>query len=141
DMGMSYAELGDLGYVRKVEKCGPLRMFLRLKDTWAKTGQQLTPSKRKAPDDQPQTFTRRVAQKVKDFYFYYATQRHKMTTLTPSYHAENYGPEDNRFDLRPFLYPVNFEWQFKQIDDAADALEEAQASEAQASSSSSDPRM
>ena len=26
--------------------------------------------------------------------------RHKMTTLTPSYHAENYSPDDNRFDLR-----------------------------------------
>eukprot|EP00179_Madagascaria_erythrocladioides_P029989 CAMPEP_0198331912 /NCGR_PEP_ID=MMETSP1450-20131203/17916_1 /TAXON_ID=753684 ORGANISM="Madagascaria erythrocladiodes, Strain CCMP3234" /NCGR_SAMPLE_ID=MMETSP1450 /ASSEMBLY_ACC=CAM_ASM_001115 /LENGTH=30 /DNA_ID= /DNA_START= /DNA_END= /DNA_ORIENTATION= len=29
-----------------------------------------------------------------------------MTTLTPSYHAENYSPEDNRFDLRQFLYNV-----------------------------------
>ena len=28
-----------------------------------------------------------------------------MTVLTPSYHAEAYSPEDNRFDLRPFLYP------------------------------------
>lgn len=28
-----------------------------------------------------------------------------MTTLTPSYHAEQYSPDDNRFDLRPFLYP------------------------------------
>lgn len=125
DMGMSYPELGDLGYVRKVEKCGPLGMFLRLKDTWAKANHQITPSKRKAPDDQPQGFHRRVAQKVKDFYFYYAIQRHKMTTLTPAYHAENYGPEDNRYDLRPFLYPSSFEWQFKQVDDAAEAIEAA----------------
>lgn len=29
-----------------------------------------------------------------------------MTTLTPSYHAESYSPDDNRFDLRPFLYPA-----------------------------------
>ena len=28
-----------------------------------------------------------------------------MTTLTPSYHAEQYSPDDNRYDLRPFLYP------------------------------------
>ena len=40
---------------------------------------------------------------MKDFYFYNAINRHKMTTLTPSYHAENYSPDDNRFDLRPFL--------------------------------------
>lgn len=40
---------------------------------------------------------------MKDFYFYHAINRHKMTTLTPSYHAENYSPDDNRFDLRPFL--------------------------------------
>lgn len=29
-----------------------------------------------------------VAQKVKDFFKYYSINRHKMTTLTPSYHAE-----------------------------------------------------
>lgn len=40
---------------------------------------------------------------MKDFYFFHAINRHKMTTLTPSYHAENYSPDDNRFDLRPFL--------------------------------------
>lgn len=34
---------------------------------------------------------------------------------TPSYHAENYSPDDNRFDLRPFLYP-RFTWQHKAID-------------------------
>jgi len=28
-----------------------------------------------------------------------------MTVLTPSFHAEAYSPEDNRFDMRPFLYP------------------------------------
>ena len=45
-----------------------------------------------------------VAAKVKRFFFYYAINRHKMTTLTPSYHAESYSPDDNRFDHRPFLY-------------------------------------
>ena len=57
-----------------------------------------------------------VGQKVKDFFFYYAVNRHKMTTLTPGYHAENYSPEDNRFDLRPFLYPAQFSRQFRAID-------------------------
>jgi NAD+ synthase (glutamine-hydrolysing) len=39
-----------------------------------------------------------------------------MTTLTPSYFAETYSPDDNRFDHRPFLYPADFSWQFKAID-------------------------
>ena len=49
-----------------------------------------------------------VAEKVKKFFKYYSINRycnigkisnfnrHKMTTLTPSYHAENYSPDDNR---------------------------------------------
>lgn len=39
-----------------------------------------------------------------------------MTTLTPAYHAENYSPDDNRFDLRPFLYNTRWPWQFLCID-------------------------
>ena len=47
-----------------------------------------------------------------------------MTTLTPSYHAENYSPDDNRFDLRPFLTSPAFHVQFAAIDAAvADAAE------------------
>jgi NAD+ synthase (glutamine-hydrolysing) len=39
-----------------------------------------------------------------------------MTTLTPAYHAEQYSPDDNRFDLRPFLYPIAWTRQFAEID-------------------------
>ena len=42
--------------------------------------------------------------------------RHKMTTLTPSYHAENYSPDDNRFDLRPFCYNLPMVHQWKDVD-------------------------
>lgn len=59
-----------------------------------------------------------VAEKVKHFFRCYAINRHKMTVLTPSYHAESYSPDDNRFDHRPFLYRVHWNWQFKAIDDA-----------------------
>ena len=59
---------------------------------------------------------REVAEKVKKFFFYYSVNRHKMTTITPTYHAENYSPDDNRFDLRPFLYNVKWPWQFARID-------------------------
>ena len=54
-----------------------------------------------------------------------AMNRHKMTTLTPSYHAENYSPDDNRFDLRPFLQPLGFERQFAAIDAAVAAAASA----------------
>jgi NAD+ synthase (glutamine-hydrolysing) len=73
-------------------------MFLRLRQTWA----HLSPAA--------------VAEKVKRFFFYYALNRHKMTTLTPAYHAEQYSPDDNRFDLRPFLYPTAWVRQFAEID-------------------------
>lgn len=33
-------------------------------------------------------------------------------------HAENYSPDDNRFDLRPFLQPLDFQRQFAAIDEA-----------------------
>ena len=46
-----------------------------------------------------------------------------MTVLTPSYHAESYSPDDNRFDHRPFLYNVSWTWQFRQIDAAVETLQ------------------
>merc|ERR1712060_937599 len=95
--------------------CGPLSTFLKLRTKWA-DGRRITPSKRVRGADVPRTFDEQVAQKVKDFFFYNAINRHKMTTLTPSYHAENYSPDDNRFDLRPFLFNASFDEQFAAID-------------------------
>ncbi|CAI5492075.1 unnamed protein product [Closterium sp. Naga37s-1] len=99
DMGMTYEELSLYGRLRKVLRCGPVAMFQHLCHEWR---QRLTVAE--------------VAGKVKAFFRFYSINRHKMTTLTPSYHAENYSPEDNRFDLRQFLYNVAWPWQFKQID-------------------------
>jgi len=39
---------------------------------------------------------------------------------SPSLPAENYSPDDNRFDLRPFLYNVGWTWQFRQLDAEVD---------------------
>lgn len=50
-----------------------------------------------------------------------------MTTLTPAYHAENYSPDDNRFDLRQFLYNTKWPRQFRAIDKAAAEAEAAAA--------------
>ena len=92
-MGMTYEELGIFGYLRKVQNCGPVSMFMKMIDEkrW-----RLNLS------------VEEVAKKIKHFFFCYGINRHKLTTLTPSYHAENYSPDDNRFDFRPFLY--NSKW-------------------------------
>ncbi|XP_038875302.1 glutamine-dependent NAD(+) synthetase isoform X2 [Benincasa hispida] len=99
DMGMTYEELSVYGRLRKIFRCGPVSMFKNLCYRW---GAKLTPSE--------------VAEKVKHFFKYYSINRHKMTVLTPSYHAESYSPEDNRFDLRQFLYNSRWPYQFRKID-------------------------
>ncbi|KAI8459442.1 glutamine-dependent NAD(+) synthetase [Phakopsora pachyrhizi] len=105
DMGMTYDELSVYGKLRKEEKCGPYSMFMRLVQEW---GSFLSPTE--------------IAEKVKHFFFEYARNRHKMTTLTPSYHAEVYSPDDNRYDMRPFLYPIRFIWQFRKITQEAESM-------------------
>ena len=52
-----------------------------------------------------------------------------MTTLTPSYHAEVYSPDDNRFDHRPFLYNTRWTWQFAAIDQAVEKIQNTQEME------------
>ncbi len=106
DMGMTYEELSRFGRLRKIHRCGPLSMFEKLVHEW----KHLPP--------------REVAEKVKRFFYYYALNRHKMTVLTPSYHAESYSPDDNRFDLRQFLYNVRWTWQFCKIDHLVQVLEQ-----------------
>ncbi|KAI1936225.1 glutamine-dependent NAD(+) synthetase [Ophidiomyces ophidiicola] len=106
DMGMTYDELSTFGICRKVLKLGPYGMFEKLLHEW----------KNLAPRD--------VATKVKRFYHYYAINRFKMTTLTPSYHAEAYSPDDNRFDLRPFLLPPQYSSHpFQKIDQLVERIE------------------
>ena len=119
DMGMSYDDLSIYGYLRKVRQCGPLSMFLKLCEQWRYL---LSP--------------REVADKVKHFFKYYGINRHKLTTLTPSYHAENYSPDDNRYDFRPFLYPIKWARSFANIDACVQDMNIAIAS-ARASASAS----
>ena len=51
-----------------------------------------------------------------------------MTVLTPSLHLEAYGPDDNRYDLRPFLYP-SFAWPYKKMMAAVERWEGAEKEE------------
>lgn len=71
----------------------------------------------------PRVAPRVLADKVKKFFYYYSVNRHKMTVLTPSYHAEAYGTDDNRFDQRQFLYDTKWEHQFSEIDRIVETIE------------------
>lgn len=104
DMGMTYKELSMFGRLRKVYRAGPFSMLSRLVEEW------------------PHVAPASVLAKVKKFFYFYSINRHKMVTLPPSYHAENYSPDDNRFDLRPILYNSSWKWQFKQMDELVETL-------------------
>ncbi|GBN76726.1 putative glutamine-dependent NAD(+) synthetase [Araneus ventricosus] len=99
DMGMTYDELSIYGHLRKPGGCGPYSMFCKLVNIWSSILQ-----------------VQDVADKVKHFFRRYSINRHKMTVITPSYHAETYSPDDNRYDQRQFLYNAKWEWQFRAID-------------------------
>lgn len=58
-MGMTYEELKYYGYLRKVEKMGPVSMFKKLIVLW----------KEQSPEV--------IAKKVKHFFRTYASNRHK----------------------------------------------------------------
>ena len=83
DMGMSYDELSVYGNLRRRDHLGPYSMWSRLMHAWS---DRLSPQ---------QTY-----EKVRWFFWCYGINRHKMTTLTPSYHAEQVG---FCFGLRPLL--------------------------------------
>ncbi|RYP66798.1 hypothetical protein DL771_007596 [Monosporascus sp. 5C6A] len=118
DMGMTYDELTVFGRLRKFDKLGPYGMFQRLAHEWGA-------NRPRANDDTTPVYTpRQVAEKVKRFFHYYAINRHKLTTLTPALHCNDYSPDDNRFDLRPFLYPPFYQsLAFKCIDRELEKME------------------
>ena len=104
EMGFTYVELGELGDLRKNGRCGPVSMYLKLVSRWT----HMRPVE--------------VATKVKNFFRFYAINRHKMTTITPSVHMESYSHDDNRYDLRPFLINVSWPRQFQTIDAIAESI-------------------
>ncbi|KAK4898951.1 glutamine-dependent NAD(+) synthetase [Elasticomyces elasticus] len=109
DMGFTYDELSVLGRLRKTYKLGTVGMFQHLVSEW---------KDRMKPRD--------VYKKVRDFMYYYAINRHKMTTMTPGLYLESYTPDDNRFDLRPFLYP-RFTFEHRKIENLLKKMEEGLA--------------
>lgn len=120
-MGMTYAELSEFGRLRAHPwRCGPVSTFEKLLAS-------LRSSNRKKSSSS--LSPRQVAERVKAFWGPHAANRHKQTTLTPSYHAEGYSPDDNRFDLRPFLYRSGWPWQFRRIDRLAEEAEKREKEE------------
>ncbi|KAJ5223718.1 hypothetical protein N7468_008260 [Penicillium chermesinum] len=113
DMGVTYAELGTFGMysgnflasrfflIEEQVTCAKgIEAWSLVDHLW---GNDLSP--------------REIYQKTRHFFYHYSINRHKMTVLTPSYHAEQYSPEDNRHDLRQFLYP-SFSWAYKKMEDS-----------------------
>ncbi|PFH35638.1 putative glutamine-dependent NAD(+) synthetase protein [Besnoitia besnoiti] len=107
EMGMTYEELGWFGRLRKISRCGPLSMLKHLLGAWRDRCSPAT-----------------INEKVQFFFRQYARNRHKMCTITPAMHVESHNPDDNRFDLRPFLYP-SFSRQFAAMNRLVCALERA----------------
>ncbi|KAI0734335.1 carbon-nitrogen hydrolase [Irpex lacteus] len=120
------------GRLRKVDKAGPYSMFMKLVHQW---GSFLSPLQvaekvnhfffeyarnRLHPKGErhKNAFAHEVWDSIglcspyggKFLQRIHTQNRRKLTTLTPGYHAEQYSPDDNRFDLRPFLYPSRFPW-------------------------------
>jgi NAD+ synthase (glutamine-hydrolysing) len=69
-MGLTYAELCIFGRLRKVERLGPVSMFDRMvyKDTYEDVAE--------------------LATKIKRFFTYYSINRHKASTLPPTYYYD-----------------------------------------------------
>ncbi|KAF2009610.1 glutamine-dependent NAD(+) synthetase with GAT domain-containing protein [Aaosphaeria arxii CBS 175.79] len=100
EMGMSYNELSVFGILRKIDKLGPWSAYQRLLGDWK---------------NRPGYGPEEIANKVILFYQKYAMNRHKAVIITPSVHLSGYNPDDNRHDLRPFLYNIHWPWQFNKI--------------------------
>ncbi|KXL42023.1 hypothetical protein M433DRAFT_1234 [Acidomyces richmondensis BFW] len=109
DMGFTYDELSVFGRLRKQYKLGPVSTFERLVKDW---------SDHMRPRD--------IYTKVRNFFYYYSINRHKMTTMTPGLYLESYTPDDNRYDLRPFLYP-RFNFEHRKMENMLKKMEEGEA--------------
>ena len=127
EIELTYQDLYELGLLRKRDNLGPYSMFLRLcKD---RLGKPMKFVNLKDPlnkfIENPIATPTLIAEVVKRFFNWYGKNRSKMTILTPGIHATNYSPDDNRFDQRPFLYPLfELSYQYKLIKKLAEEMEQ-----------------
>ena len=94
-MGMTYEELDQYGKILILNRSGPVSMFEHLLIKW---------SKKEDPETGLVFSPLQISQKVKHFFTIQSKNRHKMSVLAPTYHANAYGNEDNRYNLRQILY-------------------------------------
>ena len=122
DIELTYEDLYELGLLRKRDNLGPLSMFQRLcKDNLGKVITYV--NNQKKIKEQVVATPLILADKVSTFFKHYGKTRAKMTILTPSIHATNYSPDDNRYDQRPFLYPFfPASYQIEQVQELAKAM-------------------
>lgn len=120
---MTYAELDEFGKLRKIQYMGPFSMYEHLLFKWM--GQIDPMGQFDHPISHVPMTPKIIAEKVKRFFYYYSRNRHKMTVITPSYHCEAYGNDDNRFDHRQFMYDASWGHQFEKIDKLSEIISQS----------------
>lgn len=98
DLGFKYEELNLLNVLRLNNRCGPYSMFKYLLSKWKHFNDE------------------EIKDKVKKYFWRYSVNRHKTTVLTPSVFLNSNCNDDNRYDLRPFLYNSFWKYQFDEIE-------------------------
>jgi NAD+ synthase (glutamine-hydrolysing) len=58
-----------------------------------------------------------LAAKIKKFFTFYAMNRHKSNTLPPTFFFDPESCDDNRYDMRPYIYATDWSYQFYIIDE------------------------
>jgi NAD+ synthase (glutamine-hydrolysing) len=106
DMGITYAQIYELGKLRSMG-LGPIDSYLQIKNN---------PELKKIFSQDPDGNQVTPDVIVKRFYYRYTVNRNKTTIIPPSVHLTP-NPDDNRYDLRPFLYPLfgTIDWKNKMI--------------------------
>ena len=110
DMGLTYEQLGILGRFRRGE-LGCYGPFLMFQSIWER--RHLYPQFKDVQD---------LATRIKRFFELHAKNRHKMTVITPSLHAETYSPDDNRYDHRQFVFDCKWTFQFRKMDEEVEKI-------------------
>ena len=90
DIGLLYTEMSELGRLMS-NGYGPIDTYQKLKN-----------DKGEVFKDQSNDY---INEKITLFNYRYRFHRHKAVILPPSVHLLSQTPDDNRYNLRPFLYP------------------------------------
>jgi NAD+ synthase (glutamine-hydrolysing) len=102
DIGLSYKEIKLFNDLRNKELCGIVSTFLGYSEL------------------KPNMSPAEVQSKCEIFFKRYFQNRHKTTVLTPSVHLSGNSCDDNRYDLRPFLYDLRgkrgFDYQWERVE-------------------------